>query len=274
MAEEATSLQDKNKDLRIILDTISNNGHDKEIAQRLRSGESYQSIAVWLYHQKSISKSLQAVQELPDSLIDAVKSLEQLGQGSDIGRRNSIDTSKVQWTKVISSQTFIRHLFDLYFTWVHPIHMVFSELDFKQSFQANVETYCSSPMVNAICAMACHLLDNKEVEAIGDGVNTSSLREAFMTEARVGLPPDVYHRITSIQTLAIMYLVDVSSRKARRATGYLRSAVEHLERMDRMEQSAEAIEISVWGIQALNTYSLFICSPGLGGFKALTGTSS
>jgi hypothetical protein len=67
--------------------------------------------------------------------------------------------------------------------------------------------------------------------------------------------------MTSIQSFAIMYLVELSSGKARSAVGYLRSAVENLKASSGPQQSDEAKETTFWGIQTLNTYvpSILIC---------------
>ena len=258
MAEVATILQDQNKDLQetsdlqtMILDTISHNGHEQEIVKRLRAGDSYHSIADWLYEQQSISSSMQSLPAPQHSLIDVVKSLERHHASDGLSRRDNPIASDIPWVKVNSNQTLIGHLFDLYFTWVHPVHMIFSELEFKHSFQTNDEKYCSSSMVNAICAMACHLLGSEELETLSEEVDVSVLREGFMAEARNHVVPKLYFRMTTIQTLAIMYLVDMGSGKVRRAMGYLRSAIENMTQYNDDQQSADAREICVWGIEAL-----------------------
>ena len=262
IAERASHLQHQNKDLqeasdwqRTILDTIGSNGHDSEIIMRLRAGESHQSIADWLCQQHPISRSLSIIPASQWSLVDVVKNLERLYQEEDgLSRTGTPSEVEVQWTKVTSSQILIGHLFDLYFTWVHPIHMLFSEIDFKHSFRTNSRTYCSSSLVNAICAMGCHLLENDKYDRMRKDIDIRTLKEGFLTEALESLSPDSYHHMTSIQTFAVMYLVDISSGKARSATGYLRSAVDNLKSTNGDKQSAEARELSEWGIQTLNRY--------------------
>ncbi len=269
MSKVTSHLKTQNKDLqeasdrqRMILDTIGSNGHDREIILRLRAGESHHSIADWLCKQHPISRKLSIVPPSKRSLIDVVKNLERHYQEKDGPNRTGTPSAvELQWTKVTSSQILIAHLFDLYFTWVHPVHMLFSELDFKHSFRNNDQTYCSSPLVNAICAMGCHLLDNDSFDTMTKDVDITTLKEGFLTEARENLLPDSYRCMTSIQTFAVMYLVDVSSGKARSATGYLRSAVDNLKSTDGGSQSAEARELSEWGIQTLNRCEPSILSP-------------
>ena len=239
---------------KIILDTIGSNGHDREIIKKLRGGESVQSIADWLCQQHPISTNLDRVPLPQRSLVEIVKGFEQqyrVESGLDL--REDLDTLPVKWTRVSSSRTLIDHLFDLYFTWVHPVHMLFSELDFKESFRNSDETYCSISLVNAVCAMACHLLDGSDLDG-NDEVDVSTLSDGFMNQAKKNVVPNYYTRLTSVQTLAVMYLVDLSSGRARSATGYLRASVEFLKAAELDGQSAEAREISLWGIQTLNTY--------------------
>ena len=266
MIEFASNLKHQNRDLqetsdwqRIILDQIGSNGHDREIIMRLRAGDSHQSIAAWLCKQHPISSHLQIIPASHRSLVDVVRNLELHYQEEDgLSRTGNADEVEIRWTKVSSSQTLIGHLFDLYFTWVHPVHMLFSELDFKHSFRTYDTTYCSSPLVNAICAMGCHLLENSEYDTARKDLDTTTLREGFLKEARQSLLPDSYHHMTSIQAFAVMHLVDVSSGKARNATGYLRSAVDNLKSTSGDKQSPEAIELSEMGIQTLNRYGMWI----------------
>lgn len=240
---------------RIILQTIGSNGHDREIIRKLRAGESHQAIADWLVRQNPDFGSLGAEATTHRELVDVVGAFETQCQGQDGLYRFSDDVmADIPWTNVSNSHRLLGHLFDLYFTWVHPVHMLFSELDFKQNFKNNVDTYCSSPLVNAICAMACHLLDGEHVRERRNIVDAATLADGFMAQAKATLTPETYHFMTSIQAFAIMYLVELSSGRARSATGYLRSAVEYLKSTNGPEQSEEAKELTFWGIHTLNTY--------------------
>lgn len=137
--------------------------------------------------------------------------------------------------------------------------MLFSEMDFKESFRNNDETYCSSCLVNSVCAMACHLLDKEDIDG---GLDISTLMQAFMNEAKKGITPQESMPLTCVQALAVMYLVELSSNKARSAIGYLRACMECLQAAKMDGQSFEAREISLWGMQTINTYELvkFPCS--------------
>lgn len=276
LREDNTTLQNRNREIeqsaskvdslnqglreegawqRIILQTIGSNGHDREIIKKLRAGESHQSIADWLVHRNPDLGTLGAKSSTHRELVDVVKIFEAQCQGDDGLERFSPETSsELRWTKVCTSQKLVGHLFDLYFTWVHPVHMLFSEMDFKVEFKHDLDTYCSPSLVNAICAMACHFLDGDNARDRRNVVDSATLRDGFMAEARTTLTPETFHHMTSIQSFAIMYLVELSSGKARSAVGYLRSALENLKASSGPQQSEGAKEITFWGIQTLNTY--------------------
>lgn len=239
-----------------ILETIGSNGHDREIISRLRKGDSHQSIAEWLHQENpQFARGLEA----PTThlrLIDVVKLYEvQCQQEDGLGRQSpSPSEAEIPWTKVTISRKLLGHLFDLYFTWVHPVHMLFSELDFKHDLSANMQTNCSASLVNAICAMGCNLLESEDVGDRRNRIDAATLRDGFMNEARAALTPSSYCYMTSIQTLAVMFLVELGSGKARKAIGYLRSAVDNLTNSNGAPLSEEANEITVWGLHTLNTY--------------------
>ena len=260
-AQAQENLQSRNRELRettewlnIILETIRQDGHDKEIIARLRAGETHQNIADWLMGQVQVQKSVALPTPSRQGLLNVVRGFEEDYRIEDSIRRVESGQSnlpEIVWTQISDSSTLIKHLFDLYFTWVHPVHMLFSEHDFLQAFRSNESRYCSPALVNSICAMGCHLLEydgSRKVET----QQATTLREGFLAEARKSLTPELYLDMTSIQSLAIMYLVEVGSGKARSAMGYLRCAVENI-RTAKGGQSTEAYEIARWGINTLNT---------------------
>ena len=240
----------------MILEIIANNGHDREIISRLRRGDSHQSIAEWLHHENPEYAQGLETSITHRRLIDVVKLKEmQCQQDDGLSRQSSSPPeAKVPWTKVTTSHRLIGHLFDLYFTWVHPVHMLFSELDFKHDFRENRQTNCSASLVNAICAMGCNLLKSEDNGDRRNRTDAAVLRDGFMNEARATLTPSSYNYMTSVQTLAVMFLVELSAGKARKAIGYLRSAVDNMKNDHGPPLSEEALEITIWGLHTLNTY--------------------
>lgn len=261
--DDAYTLDTDNKSLReegawqkTILKTIGRNGHDREIISKLRSGDSHQSIAEWLYHENPLFAQGLETPTTHRRLIDVVKLYEMQCQQDDGLARQSPSSSEagIPWTKVTMSQRLIGHLFDLYFTWVHPVHMLFSESDFRHDFKRDMHTNCSASLVNSICAMGCNLLDSEDVGDRRNSIDAATLRDGFMDEARATLHPGSYSYMTSVQALAVMFLVELSSGKARKAIGYLRSAVESVKNGHGRQLSEEASDITVWGLHTLNTY--------------------
>lgn len=265
--DDAHTLDTHNRNLReagawqrTILATIGSNGHGREIINRLRNGDSHQSIAEWLrLENPDFARGLEGP-TTHRRLIDVVKLYEMECQQEEGLSRQSPSPSDVEipWTKVTTSHKLIDHLFDLFFTWVHPVHMLFSELDFKHDFRENVQTNCSASLVNAICAMGCNLLESEDFGGRRNRIDAATLRDGFMNEARASLTPSSYAYMTSVQTLAVMFLVELSSGKARKAIGYLRSAVDNLKKSTGPPLSKEANEITVWGLHTLNTSSASI----------------
>ena len=267
MQEEAVDAQGRNQDLReetlwdrIILETIGNNGHDREIVARLRAGESHQVIADWLAQENPNLASFSHDGGSRRRLVDVVRSFEAQFEDSDGLNRSSNSDSYIRWTNVSKNHKLIGHLFDLYFTWIHPVHMLFSEIEFKKDFRRNQTAHCSSSLVNAICAMACNLHDS---ESMMDKWNledsAATLREGFMTEAKKAISWDTYYCMTTIQAFAVMYLVELSAGRARTASTYLRSAIDNMVKASVSEvdqQSKESKELSLLGLQTLNTYVL------------------
>ena len=270
MVEESARSEEEKQNFRktsewqgLILSTIGSNGHDVEIIARLREGQSIQAIADWLAAEDPTCRSLCSEPAIRLTLTEVVQMFEDQCEAYDgLEQRDILFSSKIPWTQVSTDHKLIGHLFDLYFTWVHPVHMLFGELefirDFRNSTQEEGTAYCGSALVNAICAMASHLLDNEKLQRgsqlvdVRRTLNAATLREGFMNEAKRRLTLDTYGQMTSVQAFAVMYLVDWSSGKARNALGYLRAAAEYLN-TSHEDQSDEAVQITHWGIKTLIT---------------------
>ena len=233
------------KESSIILDALTNDGHIDEIICRLQAKESIHSVATWLL-------TFPEIQSMEQSNIrDAVERIEQLYVHSKLS--DKVQTPRIQWTSVSKSQAFINHLFQLYFGWVHPHCMLFSEVNFLDCYLSGDDSYCSSSLVNAICAMACNLLDRKQEESTLRASEIASLGAAFLREARSLISPSDVPRITTLQTFAVMFLVELSAGKARNAATYLRCAADNLEDLGNDGHKDEVYEASRWGIYTLNT---------------------
>lgn len=253
LQESTRDLEKMNQYQSVILDILTNNGHVEEVISRLRTGETQDSIAEWLQGRPELSHFMRDTTGSERSFIAVVQRVEKMYNGSD---KSEDPHAPRQWTRVTNSQVLIRHLFELYFTWVHPVHMLFGEVDFLKSYRDGDEDYCSDALVNAVCAMACHLLDSPAPGLISrDARDRSNLRDGFMTEARILLKPGKELPMTSIQAFAVMYLAELSAGKARNASSYLRCAADNLSLpRDSSEHAEESLQLSAWGIHTLNTF--------------------
>ena len=158
-----------------------------------------------------------------------------------------------QWTHVSDSPALMNHLFDLYFAWVHPVHMLFDESNFRIGYRERRETYCSAALVNAICAMACNLIGCTTPYKQGkEKIRRAELGAEFAAEARSQLKIESNTPLTSIQAFTVMYLVDLCSGKARNASGYLKCAGDLLSVKRFAKDKEQPLGLSMLGIHALS----------------------
>lgn len=256
MVREIQRLQRRNDDLedtlgernnRIIqiMHSLKTEGQGTEIINRLKRGESHQNIA------ESLGRPMVGNQGDPDSSPTTPRSFSQAIQDYYGGLLENHDPR--YWTNVTTDANLIEHLITLYFTWIHPVHLLLDEQHFMASFRDCKDTYCSSALVNIICAMSCHLLHDTQD---GDERTKSaiiSLRSRFIDETQLLMRNIDFGKWTNIQTYAIMFLVEVSSGHGLIASSHLRLAVENLIAKQTSEQSSEAEELAAWGILTLHT---------------------
>lgn len=252
LQESTRDLEKMHQDQSVILHILTNNGHVEEVISRLRGGESQDSVARWLQGRPELKRFIGSISGSEGSLIAVVGRVEKMYNSFDPA--NELYTPR-QRTRVTASPVLIHHLFELYFTWVHPVHMLFGEVDFLKSYHSGDEVYCSDALVNAVCAMACHLLDSPAPGMISrDTSDRMDMRDGFMAEARALLKPGREFPMASLQAFAVMYLAELSAGRARNASAYLRCAADNLSLPpDSSQHEEESLQLSAWGIHTLNT---------------------
>ncbi|KAI9704773.1 MAG: hypothetical protein M1836_006553 [Candelina mexicana] len=268
MVREIKDLKEKNTWIEQILAVLVSNGHGSEVIQRLRNGESYRAIAQSLGAEtENMSLSPTAEQNLSEALMDY--DLDSAGSAGDRDSESGLIHGR-DWTRVTSNESLVDHLVALYFTWVHPLHMIFSENHFMASYGTKSNLYCSPALVNAICAMGCHVYDPEGDEGTELEMDPLVLGEKFMDEARSLIRPEIYHRMATIQTFAIMFMVDLASGKGSRASTYIRLAAENLNARLEIQYCTEALEIAKWGIYSMNVgWSSVTCQiPNISGMPS------
>jgi hypothetical protein len=113
------------------------------------------------------------------------------------------------WTDVTNDLAFVEKLFGLYFTWSHPFYILFSRECFYKDFRAGRDKYCSSLLVNSICAYACHLTDDPAGRT--DPSNFRTAGDHFFAEAKRLLFEDETPSLTTTQALCIMSMREPST---------------------------------------------------------------
>lgn len=175
-----------------------------------------------------------------------------LRQAGDVGVETASEGETSQrgtGVSLTTDEALLRHLMALYFTWVHPVYMLFSERHFMSSFRNNDSIYCSQPMINAMCAVSCcYLVHNEDGE-----VDAKSLGQRFYHQAWSDLRVEEDMTLVSAVTYAILFLFELSQGQARNASSHLRLAVESLRSVNKYYWSEEAFQVSLWGVQTLNT---------------------
>lgn len=245
LEEEKDTLGEKNSWIEQIMRSLKVNGQGSEIIRRLKRGESHQSIAEWL-GRPLVGSETQAVSPTTEHKIS--QAIEQY-------HRDLVDNHDPRyWTNVSTEAELIKHLIKLYITWIHPVHMLFDQEHFITSFKDCSDAYCSPALVNIICAMSCHLLHDTREDDEQTKLGIESLRTQFINESQSLMKHADPEKMTSIQTYAIMFLVELGSGHGLIASSHLRLAVESLIAKQTSEQTSEAEEVTAWGILTLHTY--------------------
>ena len=242
------SLDEQNEDLRTkndwieqIIHALTNDEKGAETIQKLKRGDSHRAIVEWLG--RPLTRSTQN---------PTPASEDPLGQATEVYRRRLIeDHNPCYWVNVTRDGSLINHLVSLYMTWIHPVHMLIDENSFLLSFHDCLDTHCSDSLVNAICALSCQLLHHGWDGDEGTKKGIDSLGLKFMDEVRSLIKKADPNRMTTCQTYAIMFLVELGLGDGQAATAHLRLAVEILA-MRQIRLNSD--EVAAWGILTLHTY--------------------
>ncbi|KAJ9635972.1 hypothetical protein H2199_008327 [Coniosporium tulheliwenetii] len=234
---------DKDRFIQQIYDSLKGGADGTEAIQRLRDGQSYEQLADWLG--RSPVENIRRLSPASETkLSDVVRKYER--NVSDNGAPR--DTSSSQWTSVVNEK-LAHHLIALYFTWIHPVHMLFSEKHFMKSYSSGDRQYCTPSLVNVMCAMGAFLLEDQG----GTLVDAKGLESVFLERLKEGIQKENPDSLPFVTTYAILFLVELSAGQARTASSHLRLAVESLHRVPRAEYDGEALELATWGVHTMNT---------------------
>jgi hypothetical protein len=194
------------------------------------------------------------VESLGNQPIEDQDGLSPIGSPTSLVGSSEYDSgaqilSGFTWTTVTQDSTVLDHLFQLYFAWVHPISTLFSEGHFVDSYKVQKTRHCSSPLVNAMCALACHFHTQSEESELDSDQLGAQFSEAFLA----GFDPDD-QSIVSIQAAAVMFLVELGRGFGLRASSYLRVATEGIAELSASpnDELPCVLKKTVQGIRCLN----------------------
>ena len=253
LEEQKGSLEEQNGWVEQIVASLKEDAYYVETINRLKRGDSHQSIAEWLG--RPLVSGTKLSPKSSDQLDKAVQKYH---------RSFLVNKDPRYWTAATKDIALIEHLVSLYLIWVHPCHMLFDEERFLSSFKNCVDVYCSPALVNVICATSCLLLD---VPRDDEGETSSFLRMSFINEARIHLKGADTSKTTTWQAYAISFICEVGTGKGLKAASYLRLATESLVAKEKIEQTFKSHEVSSWGVLTLN---MFVSVPSLGLVMVLT----
>lgn len=253
MVKEMRGLQERNDWVERILRALQSDSEGHGIIDALRKGESYKSIATRLKRGplSDIAKeSPTAERQLSEAFMDI-----EMNSSSDgtLGIELYLEEGR-RWTYVTTDNGLVDHLLALYFTWLHPVHLILSEVHFMASYKNRSNLYCSLSLVNAICAMGCRFYESSPHPELDPSIDAKILGERFLAEARSHITADICNKMTTLQTFAIMFLMELSGGKGSRAASYLRLAADHLNKRLNDQHYTESTEIASWGLYTLNVY--------------------
>ncbi|KEY68738.1 hypothetical protein S7711_00609 [Stachybotrys chartarum IBT 7711] len=127
-----------------------------------------------------------------------------------------------RWTNVTSDDTLVQRLFQIYFSFDHPFIAVLHMDHFLDDLLAGRDRYCSSLLVNAMLAKACH--GHHGLTQFQQYCNTRALGEAFLTEARRLLNIEIEadrQRVTTVQAAALLLVCGLVNGVSDSETGYI-----------------------------------------------------
>lgn len=260
IVERFTQLAEQYRWAHRIMKALISDNHAPGIVERLKRGEDYGSVARSFQNTPLKDMDFPPASSTDPTDPSGAESMDY--EVESIAERVSATTlhyEELFWTKTTSDPDVLHHLLELYFTWVHPVHMVLSEPHFWTSFNGRDQNYCSAALVNVICAMACHLLDLNDDESDFEIPMDEGLGDRFMDEGRASIKPEDHNKLTTIQAFAIMFLHDAGSGKALKASSYIRFASTSLMDINcQRDVHRDAWQITVWGVHTLN-----VCVQGL-----------
>lgn len=158
--------------------------------------------------QEGASPSLESAFSMQDRTFGMVKGAEVKATHATTSHHTEFLISHVQkpWSTVVQDDDTLEHLVELYFTWQHSFFQSFPEHLFRKDMASGSTKYCSSMLINAICAAGCFLSHRPEVSVETEAGRTFATR--LIDEAKKQYSDDQASNITSTAALYLISYVD------------------------------------------------------------------
>lgn len=188
----------------------------EEIYRRIRLGEDVDSVLQGINVDSAVSPQ-QQVQVAPSNTSaeklerpsPATSSSAVSGAISENTHMQDISSPPAivsRWTNVTNDHELIQHLVSLYFSWHHPLNPCFSESKFRRDMASGEESYCSSSLVNAICAIGCLFPSGDQELSKQD--DDSTIGTNFFEESVKLLNRDHSRKMTTIATTSLLSFLE------------------------------------------------------------------
>ncbi len=114
----------------------------------------------------------------------------------------------------LSDHRLIKHLFSIYWVWVHPAHTILDMEQFVRGYETGSELYCSSYLIYAVCIAACEYLDPLWENVEGKSTDVARLKQNLVEGARMlESNMDTKHKSKpNIQASAILSFINGKSQ--------------------------------------------------------------
>ena len=112
----------------------------------------------------------------------------------------------------LSDHRLIKHLFSIYWVWIHPSDMILDMQSFVDGYEMGIDIHCSMFLLYAVCIAACDYLSTGWENVEGKSTDVAILRQNLIASARM-LETTADRKLeTTRQALAILSLVHARPR--------------------------------------------------------------
>ncbi|KAM0215659.1 hypothetical protein ACHAPQ_011776 [Fusarium lateritium] len=217
----------------------------------IQEGNPY--LASWLYNYSSFEKQPHNQNELPtkDSIIyQAPYHAAQLVDP----RLNTTEVKR--WTSVTDDGELLNKLLQIYFLTEYTWYPAFQKDYFLEDMAAGRKQYCSSLLVNAILASACH--GNSKMMNRAKSWNPQTLGYQFLAEARRLWEFEAGNvQLTTIQAAIVISIVHDANGSDKIGNSYLAQAVLAAHSIQLFSPPTKAIDDAEYNARAITAWALF-----------------